>query len=108
MCLHDTFVTPPSCTAGVDFSNSSLSNEITFFPGEVSRCANVMITDDNVLEVSEIFSVQVSANDSGVVIGSPSSASVMILDNDGRFNTLQQVSIVDTMYDCCNVFVYSQ
>ena len=48
---------------------------------------NVSITDDNVLEVDENFSLTIdpSSLPSNVTIDNPSQATVTVLDNDGKY-----------------------
>ena len=42
------------------------------------------ITDDDILEDTESFSIILSTSDLDVILGDPSSASVMIVDNDSK------------------------
>ena len=67
---------------------------VTFSAGSAvtgtTACANVMIIDDDALEGDHSFTVTVSNLElspggvyNGLVIGTPSSATVNIIDNDG-------------------------
>ena len=57
---------------------------VTFLPGSTEECADLSIIDDAMVEPTETFLVLVSSMDMGVVISSPSQATVSILDNDQR------------------------
>jgi hypothetical protein len=59
---------------------------VLFSPGSTEECADLNIIDDDVIEPTESFSVLLSsmAGDTGVVIASPSQATVSIIDNDQR------------------------
>jgi len=52
-------------------------------------CINTSIVDDTVVEEVESFTVSVSTTDTAVTI-SPSSATVIIIDNDGEFCTINR------------------
>ena len=58
--------------------------ELIFRPADVSQCVNLSIVDDPVLESTEQFSVVLGTSDSGVIFGN-SSATVIIFDNDGKY-----------------------
>ena len=57
---------------------------VTFLSGSTEECADLSIIDDAMVEPTETFLVLVSSMDMGVVISSPSQATVSILDNDQR------------------------
>ena len=57
--------------------------ELTFRPAVVSQCINVSIVDDSVLESTEEFTVELSTTDLDVILVN-SSASVILLDDDGK------------------------
>ena len=57
---------------------------MTFFPGSTEECADLSIIDDDMVEPTETFFVNVSSLDEGVVITAPSQATISILDNDQR------------------------
>ena len=49
-------------------------------------CIDIVINDDSLLEGNELFNVILeSAEDQSVQIGSISSATIMIIDNDSMF-----------------------
>ena len=61
-----------------------MENVLTFSPGVNESCTTIIpIVDDTVLENDEVFSVTLSTTDSDVSID-PSSATVTIVDNDGK------------------------
>ena len=57
--------------------------ELIFRPAVVSQCINVSIVDDSVLESTEEFTVELSTTDLDVMLVN-SSASVILLDDDGK------------------------
>ena len=58
---------------------------LTFQPMSASdpQCAPIAIANDNILEADESFSVVLTSTDEAAMLN-PSSASVTIIDNDGR------------------------
>ena len=69
-------------TAPDDYT--SVENVLTFSPGVNESCTTIIpIVDDSVLESDEVFSVTLSTTDSDVSLD-PASATVTILDNDGK------------------------
>lgn len=69
-----------TAVAGADFV--STSGTITFGPGETSRSITVQIIDDVLIEGTESFSVILSNPGPGVALGTSSSATIEIADND--------------------------
>ena len=67
----------------VDFTPISPGTQLVFTSAE-TLCVNISIENDAVLEENEVFFVELSTNDPQVNL-SPSSASVTILDNDGKY-----------------------
>ena len=64
---------------------------VTFSAGVNSYQLNILITDDNILEDNETFSLTIdwSTLPDGVVIGNASEVTVTIMDDDGEyFNTM--------------------
>ena len=68
--------------AGSDFTSSP--TVVTFLPGETSAQVQVPITDDSILEGTEVFTATLSTTDPDVVFGDDT-AFVTILDNNGMF-----------------------
>ena len=60
--------------------------ELIFRPAVVSLCTNVSIVNDSVLESTEQFSVELSTRDFDVMLAN-SSASVIIVDDDRKYNS---------------------
>ncbi len=63
-------------------------SSVTFPPTTSSttqtQCFNVTITDDDAFECREDFTVLISSSTPTVTVGSPSSATVEIISNDGK------------------------
>ena len=57
---------------------------VTFLPGSTEECADLSIIDDDMVEPTETFFVNVSSLDAGVIISFISQTTVSILDNDQR------------------------
>jgi len=72
---------------GDDFIGGSFSRFVDTSSSMV--CINTSIIDDTVVEEVESFTVSVSTTDTAVTI-SPSSATVIIIDNDGEFCTINR------------------
>ena len=72
-------------TAGADYS--ALTQTVTFPPGQISTTVTVSTLDDDIAEVTETFEAFLSSPmpSSSVTISGQDTASVMILDNDGKF-----------------------
>lgn len=74
-----------SCTvAGNDFEETTAL--LVFGPLFPTRqCASVDILQNNVLEGTETFSVQLTSLDEDTVVLAPSTATVVITDEDSKF-----------------------
>jgi uncharacterized repeat protein (TIGR01451 family) len=82
-----------STAASVDYATSdgsainrtdytSASNRMTFAPGETSKSFSVLLTDDVYVEGNETINISLSNATGPVVLGSPSTATLTITDND--------------------------
>jgi len=69
-----------SASSGSDYQ--STSGTLTLANGEVSASADINLMDDSVVEGNETFAVELMAPTGGAVLGSPSTATVTILEND--------------------------
>ncbi len=69
-----------SCTTGVDFV--SASGTLNFASGDTSKTFNVTVCDDSLFESSETFTASLSNQGGGAVIGTPSTETVTITEND--------------------------
>jgi len=67
-------------TAGNDYT--AAAGTLTFVAGDTSETFNVAILDDTMYEGNETFSVSLSAATGGATLGTPSSATVTITEND--------------------------
>ena len=59
-------------------------DEVLIFTSSDDICVNVTILDNDVVEDSETFGISVSSSDPNVTLGTTPSATVVILDNDGK------------------------
>ena len=57
-----------------------------FGPSTLSVCTNIDIAQDNVLETTENFLMQLNTEDQSVILN-PSSVNVTIVDMNGEFHT---------------------
>ncbi|NLX54390.1 MAG: hypothetical protein GXY58_04695 [Planctomycetaceae bacterium] len=73
--------TASTATAGTDFTSPSTAGSVTFSPGQSSVTLQVMPADDSAVEGTESIVVRVQSG-SGYSVGSASSASLSLLDND--------------------------
>ena len=67
-----------------DFDNTSVL--VVVSPGETSATAEILITDDDLLEAVEFFNVVIEVGDNetdGAVVGQPAIAQVAIVSDDG-------------------------
>ena len=69
-----------SSTGPRDFS--AITTELTFDPRTSVACANISVKDDGIVEGPESFMVMLSGSDPGVNFVAPTTAIVIINDND--------------------------
>ena len=80
-------------------------SNLTFQPGSaLQHCTPVIVEDDSILEIDEVFSVILSTRDWAVNFGQES-ANITIIDDDSKF--LQCISTVLT-FRCGNQAVVSR
>ncbi len=77
---------PGSATAGQDYT--STNGTITFEPGEVDKSITVLITDDQLLENSETFTVNLSNPSANASLVS-ATATVTISDDDSQASSVR-------------------
>lgn len=70
-------------TATADADYAATSDTLTFTPGETSETFEVSITQDQLYEGSETFSATLGTTTGNAILGSPSSATITIVDDDG-------------------------
>lgn len=76
-----------SAIAGSDYT--ATSGTLTFNPGETQKTITVAISDDALVEGNETFAVNLTGPSAGAALGSPSTSTVTIVDNDGGSSTVQ-------------------
>jgi hypothetical protein len=69
-----------SATAGSDYTG--LPQDVSFSNGETEKTVTVLIADDSAVEGSETVLLALSNPSPGTVLGSPSTATLTITDND--------------------------
>ena len=75
-----------------DFNDTSV--RVTINPGETTATASIMIINDDLLELTELFEVEFSiegTDTAGAEIGGPRIAQITISNDDG-------MSLIYTMY----------
>lgn len=97
---------------GVDYSFSAVN--LTFSMSSTTRqCVNITIVDDDLLEPSELFLVQLAAFDPNVFLEPSHEATITIADNDGMlYKLLSRYTVgfvsnqfLFTIYGVCIVFI---
>ena len=73
-------LTSGTATAGADFDGTPIT--INFAANETSKTVDIPITDDDIDEDNETFSIALVTNGSGAQLGATTSAQVTITDND--------------------------
>ena len=74
--------TDTGATRNADYGGDSATAQVSFAPGETSATLDIAITDDNLVEGSETFTVAVTAVSGHHAVGSASQATVAITDDD--------------------------
>ncbi len=69
-----------TATAGSDYT--SVSQDVSFSPGESSKTVSIPITDDAAYEGNETVSLSLSIPSAGAALGDPHAATLTIVDND--------------------------
>ena len=54
------------------------------FTSDTTHCVDVIISDENVLETTETFTITVSSSDPDVSLGAVSSANILIFNDDSK------------------------
>nr|NCQ71945.1 hypothetical protein [Microcystis aeruginosa W13-16] len=72
--------TAGTATAGTDYNSSPIT--ITFNPGEASKTVNIPIIDDNIYEGNETLNLTLSSPTGGATLGTQTTATLTIVDND--------------------------
>ncbi len=72
-----------------DYAEVSISLVFTQLNADQTQCIDTLITNDNVLESSETFSVELRTSEPDVILLSPFSAVISILDNEGMMSYSQ-------------------
>lgn len=75
-------ITPVTATPGDDYTVSITSGTLVFDSGVLSKTISVTVIDDPDTEQPETFTVSLRNPSGGATIGSPSTTTISILDND--------------------------
>ncbi len=75
--------------AVLDYMGLTMPLVFTQLNADQPQCINITITNDNVLESIETFSVELSTSEPDVVLLSPSSAVISILDDDSMMSFIE-------------------
>jgi hypothetical protein len=86
-------------TSGTDYS--ALGTSVTFAAGSATASLAVTVTDDSEVEAAETVDVTLVAG-TGYVVGSPSTATVTIADNEVPCSTVAMVTGVTTLGTAMN------
>ena len=70
-----------------DYEDLSPPATLTFSNTQLVQCVDITIVDDNIAELTEVFSVVLSTNDTQIIV-SYSTAEIFITDNDGEYMTV--------------------
>ena len=89
-----------TATAGSDYT--ATSGTLTFAAGETQKTFTVPITDDTAVEGNETFNVTLSSPTGGAALGSPTSSTITIVDNDtapavGKFTDVTDSSGINAI-----------
>ena len=80
MLANGTATGGAACGAGVDYINTG--GTVNFAEGQASQTFTVQICDDAVFEGNETFTVTLVNPQGGAILGTPSAATVTIVEND--------------------------
>ncbi len=73
-----------TATAGSDYT--AVSQPVNFAAGVTSQTVSIPITDDSLIESNETVSLALSSPSATALLGSPSTATLSIVDNDRAFS----------------------
>lgn len=90
-----------TATSGSDFT--AASGTLSFSPAQSSQVVNVTTIDDTAVESAETFSMSLSGPSGGSTLGSPSSATATINDNDVPPNQPPVANADSTTVNSCAV-----
>ena len=72
---------------GTDFTPLDLIGTFSPDTQDMPLCFELLITDDNIVEASEVVFISLSSNDSAVLVSSEAQQlNITIQDNDGKFD----------------------
>ncbi len=69
--------------AGVDFPQQEV--QLVFNENDTELCGCITVTDDPIFEDDEFFNVNLACAVPGVIFGMMQTATIFILDDDGKF-----------------------
>ena len=71
-----------SITVSLDYI--SIVHDIVLSETSGETCCNITVKEDGLVEDTEFFAISLSSSDIAVMLESPSMASVVLLDSDGK------------------------
>ena len=77
---------PITVAGGLDYVD--MSQVVTFVPPSARWCVRVLIINDGDVEKNEVFSVRLSNREETAITLNPRTASVRIIDEDGKVTKL--------------------
>lgn len=89
--LLSILVVAPDATPGDDYNPAPDPSIITFSDGDLDECISLIVVDDSVNELVEVFTLTVTAQDFQIFLPA-SSIAVQIIDNDNCEFTLVAIS----------------
>ena len=82
-----------TAVAGQDYTGPASGSTLTFAPGDTSKSVTVAITDDNVDEDNETFTVALSNAANATIVSAVGTSTVTIADDDTAGVTVSETSL---------------
>jgi MYXO-CTERM domain-containing protein len=89
--VNVTFTEVTALGGGVDFNSTTTT--VAFADGETSKTVALPVTDDAIDEGNETFTISLAANGSNAILGTTTSATVTIIDDDTAGVSVSSTSV---------------